>query len=95
MKSHLFEYLRYLSYKIPESLKIELVLMFICCLPESAEHYDCLLLSHDKSLSWILAITEYYPTCEIQFMNLPNIHSIRKSFHALRLLCAGGPDQAK
>ncbi|XP_076180922.1 phosphatidylinositol-3,5-bisphosphate 3-phosphatase MTMR4 isoform X2 [Ptiloglossa arizonensis] len=31
---------------------------------------------------------EYYSSCDIQFMNLPNIHSIRKSFHALRQLCA-------
>ncbi|XP_076632772.1 phosphatidylinositol-3,5-bisphosphate 3-phosphatase MTMR4 isoform X1 [Colletes latitarsis] len=36
---------------------------------------------------------EYYPSCDIQFMNLPNIHSIRKSFHALRQLCASNTDQ--
>ncbi|XP_031780136.1 myotubularin-related protein 4 isoform X2 [Nasonia vitripennis] len=36
---------------------------------------------------------EYYPNCEIQFMNLPNIHSIRKSFHAVRQLCASDADQ--
>ncbi|XP_057669078.1 myotubularin-related protein 3 isoform X1 [Diorhabda carinulata] len=36
---------------------------------------------------------EYYPNCEIQFMNLANIHSIRKSFHALRQLCTSA-DQA-
>ncbi|KAJ1524366.1 hypothetical protein ONE63_010867 [Megalurothrips usitatus] len=35
---------------------------------------------------------EYYPTCEIQFMNLANIHSIRKSFHSLRALCASTGD---
>ncbi|KAK9719411.1 FYVE zinc finger [Popillia japonica] len=35
---------------------------------------------------------EYYPNCEIQFMNLANIHSIRKSFHALRQLCASSGD---
>ncbi|KAE8744447.1 hypothetical protein FOCC_FOCC008922 [Frankliniella occidentalis] len=35
---------------------------------------------------------EYYPTCEIQFMNLANIHSIRKSFHSLRALCASSGD---
>lgn len=29
---------------------------------------------------------EYYPWCEIQFMGLANIHSIRKSFNSLRLL---------
>ncbi|CAG9861292.1 unnamed protein product [Phyllotreta striolata] len=37
---------------------------------------------------------EYYPNCDIQFMNLANIHSIRKSFHALRQLCSyPGGDQ--
>jgi hypothetical protein len=36
---------------------------------------------------------EYYPNCEIQFMNLANIHSIRKSFNALRLLCTSSADQ--
>ncbi|XP_075219113.1 phosphatidylinositol-3,5-bisphosphate 3-phosphatase MTMR4 isoform X3 [Lycorma delicatula] len=37
---------------------------------------------------------EYYPNCEIKFMNLANIHSIRKSFNALQALCAMPPDQA-
>lgn len=37
---------------------------------------------------------EYYPSCEIQFMNLANIHTIRKSFVALRQLCSNGPEQA-
>ncbi|XP_044002775.1 myotubularin-related protein 3 isoform X3 [Aphidius gifuensis] len=36
---------------------------------------------------------DYYPTCDIQFMNLPNIHSIRKSFHSVRQLCASDADQ--
>ncbi|CAH0548600.1 unnamed protein product [Brassicogethes aeneus] len=36
---------------------------------------------------------EYYPNCEIQFMNLANIHSIRKSFHALRQLCTSSAEQ--
>ncbi|XP_021374659.1 myotubularin-related protein 3-like isoform X1 [Mizuhopecten yessoensis] len=40
-----------------------------------------------------LECPEYYPNCEIQFMNLANIHSIRKSFIALRTLCSSGPDQ--
>jgi hypothetical protein len=31
--------------------------------------------------------SEYYTNCEIQFMNLENIHVIRNSFQALRLLC--------
>ena len=36
---------------------------------------------------------EYYPNTEILFMNLANIHSIRKSFQALRLLCNTPNDQ--
>ncbi|CAF1036361.1 unnamed protein product [Brachionus calyciflorus] len=31
--------------------------------------------------------TDYYTNCEIQFMNLENIHVIRASFQSLRLLC--------
>lgn len=31
--------------------------------------------------------TEYYTNCEIQFMNLENIHVIRSSFQSLRILC--------
>lgn len=38
---------------------------------------------------------EYYPQCEIQFMNLANIHTIRKSHHALRQLVASSPDIPK
>lgn len=30
---------------------------------------------------------QYYPQCDIEFMNLANIHTIRKSFLALRSLC--------
>uniref|UniRef100_W8BUE2 Myotubularin-related protein 3 n=3 Tax=Ceratitis capitata TaxID=7213 RepID=W8BUE2_CERCA len=37
---------------------------------------------------------EYYPFAEIQFMCLGNIHVIRKSFHALRTLCAAPPTDA-
>lgn len=36
---------------------------------------------------------EYYLNAEIQFMNLANIHSIRKSFQSLRSLCHSPPDQ--
>lgn len=35
---------------------------------------------------------EYYSSAEIQFMNLGNIHAIRKSFHALRILCGSPSD---
>lgn len=38
---------------------------------------------------------QYYPCAEIQFMCLPNIHSVRKSFQALRALAAEPPDHAK
>ncbi|XP_014664007.1 PREDICTED: myotubularin-related protein 3-like isoform X2 [Priapulus caudatus] len=37
---------------------------------------------------------EYYPNCDIQFMGLANIHAIRKSFQAMRQLCASPSDQA-
>lgn len=36
--------------------------------------------------------TEYYPSAEIQFMNLGNIHAIRKSFHSIRILSASPAD---
>ncbi|XP_038061962.1 myotubularin-related protein 3-like isoform X2 [Patiria miniata] len=35
---------------------------------------------------------EYYPSCDIQFMGLANIHSIRKSFQGVRNLCSNTPD---
>ncbi|XP_028905326.1 myotubularin-related protein 3 isoform X2 [Ornithorhynchus anatinus] len=35
---------------------------------------------------------EYYPNCEVVFMGMANIHSIRKSFQSLRLLCSQMPD---
>jgi myotubularin-related protein 3/4 len=35
---------------------------------------------------------EYYPSAEIQFMSLANIHAIRKSFHLLRFMCASPAD---
>ena len=30
---------------------------------------------------------QYYPQCDIEFMNLANIHAVRKSFLLLRALC--------
>ncbi|CAG2160734.1 unnamed protein product [Oppiella nova] len=36
---------------------------------------------------------EYYLSCEVQFMSLANIHSIRKSFHSLRYICESPADQ--
>ncbi|XP_010780206.1 myotubularin-related protein 3-like, partial [Notothenia coriiceps] len=38
---------------------------------------------------------EYYPNCEVVFMGMANIHSIRKSFQSLRFLCTQMPDPSK
>lgn len=38
---------------------------------------------------------EYYPNCEVQFMGLANIHSIRKSFHMVRALCSSAAEQSR
>ena len=43
---------------------------------------------------------QYYPQCDIEFMNLANIHAVRKSFLLLRTLCSstgnsGNADQSK
>ncbi|XP_030601661.1 myotubularin-related protein 4 isoform X2 [Archocentrus centrarchus] len=35
---------------------------------------------------------EYYPSCEIMFMGMANIHAIRNSFQALRAVCSQIPD---
>nr|XP_023664192.1 myotubularin-related protein 3-like isoform X2 [Paramormyrops kingsleyae] len=37
---------------------------------------------------------EYYPSCEVLFMGMANIHAIRRSFASLRLLCTQTPDPA-
>ncbi|XP_071946377.1 phosphatidylinositol-3,5-bisphosphate 3-phosphatase MTMR3-like isoform X2 [Antedon mediterranea] len=37
--------------------------------------------------------SEYYPSCEIQFMGLPNIHSVRKTFHSIRSICSSSEHQ--
>lgn len=42
-----------------------------------------------------LFCAEYYPNCEVMFMGMANIHSIRRSFQCLRALCAQVPDPAK
>nr|XP_032526415.1 myotubularin-related protein 3 isoform X2 [Danaus plexippus plexippus] len=36
---------------------------------------------------------QYYPAADIQFMSLPNIHHVRRSFQQLRALAAEPPDQ--
>ncbi|KAJ8368362.1 hypothetical protein SKAU_G00083900 [Synaphobranchus kaupii] len=35
---------------------------------------------------------EYYPHCEVKFMGMANIHSIRNSFQSLRAVCCQIPD---
>ena len=40
-----------------------------------------------------LSVSDYYPFCEIQFMSLANIHTIRKSFQAIRNLCTLAVEQ--
>jgi len=42
---------------------------------------------------FVVVLSDYYPNCEILFMSLANIHTIRKSFLALRTICAMSPDQ--
>lgn len=39
--------------------------------------------------------SEYYTNCDIEFMNLPNIHAIRGSFSQLRTLISNNTDSAK
>lgn len=38
--------------------------------------------------------SEYYQRCEVHFMNLANIHSIRKSYHAIRNVCEAYSEQS-
>ncbi|XP_055054170.2 phosphatidylinositol-3,5-bisphosphate 3-phosphatase MTMR4 isoform X1 [Misgurnus anguillicaudatus] len=35
---------------------------------------------------------EYYPNCEVMFMGMANIHSIRNSFQSLKAVCSQIPD---
>ncbi|KAL8604616.1 hypothetical protein ACOMHN_013396 [Nucella lapillus] len=37
---------------------------------------------------------DYYTNCQIEHMGLANIHTIRKSFQSLRLLCSNFPDNS-
>ncbi len=48
-----------------------------------------------KGFQLNFAFVEYYGNAEIQFMSLANIHSIRRSFHALRALCSYPADQVR
>lgn len=48
-----------------------------------------------RGLNRCLPAAEYYPNCEVVFMGMANIHSIRKSFQSLRFLCTQMPDPAK
>ncbi|UYV81300.1 MTMR4 [Cordylochernes scorpioides] len=38
---------------------------------------------------------DYYPNCEVRFMNLPNIHNVRKSFQGLRQTLFCYSDQSR
>lgn len=38
---------------------------------------------------------EYYTNADIQFMNLPNIHTVRSKFNEMRSLVATGYEQPK
>lgn len=38
--------------------------------------------------------SEYYQRCEVHFMNLANIHSIRKSYQAIRSVCEAYSEQS-
>lgn len=49
--------------------------------------------THIQSFGFVFV--EYYPTCDIQFMNLDNIHAIRKAFTQLRQHCSTASDQLK
>ncbi|XP_045615007.1 LOW QUALITY PROTEIN: phosphatidylinositol-3,5-bisphosphate 3-phosphatase MTMR3 [Procambarus clarkii] len=75
----------------------------ICDLPEAKAQADIKKVLIVDARSYTTAVAnrargggcecpEYYPQCEIQFMNLANIHTIRKSHHALRQLVSSPPD---
>ncbi|KAG0721169.1 Myotubularin-related protein 3 [Chionoecetes opilio] len=75
----------------------------ICDLPEAKAQADIKKVLIVDARSYATAVAnrargggcecpEYYPQCEIQFMNLANIHTIRKSHHTLRLLASSSPD---
>lgn len=53
------------------------------------------LVEWDCVICFLFCLSEYYPGCEVLFMNLANIHAIRKSFHSLRTLCSGPRDAPK
>ena len=39
--------------------------------------------------------SEYYKNCDIEFMNLPNIHAVRASFSQLRSIFSSNTDSAR
>ncbi|KAK3736341.1 hypothetical protein QZH41_020792 [Actinostola sp. cb2023] len=55
-----------------------------------AKRFPSIVWSRDSIHEYVFL--EYYPNCEVEFMNLANIHAIRKSFHSLRNLCSGPQD---
>ncbi len=53
------------------------------------------LLAEGRFLSGLFVFVEYYPNCEVMFMGMANIHSIRNSFQSLRAVCSQIPDPGK
>lgn len=39
--------------------------------------------------------TEYYSNCQVEYMNLPNIHKVRTSFNAVRTLISSAVDPSR
>ncbi|RDD47442.1 Myotubularin-related protein 3, partial [Trichoplax sp. H2] len=48
----------------------------------------------NRAMGGGLEYPDYYIKCNIEYMNLPNIHALRKSFQTLRALCNQSSDQS-
>ncbi|MGH0142572.1 UNVERIFIED_CONTAM: hypothetical protein FKN15_014839 [Acipenser sinensis] len=73
----------------------------VCPSPEAAGAPQKLLILDARSYAAAVAnrakgggceCEEYYPNCEVMFMGMANIHSIRNSFQSLRAVCGQIPD---
>ncbi|XP_041096958.1 myotubularin-related protein 4 isoform X2 [Polyodon spathula] len=73
----------------------------VCPNPEAAGAPQKLLILDARSYAAAVAnrakgggceCEEYYPNCEVMFMGMANIHSIRNSFQSLRAVCGQIPD---
>lgn len=50
---------------------------------------DIVVLNHICDCCYFLSLfLEYYTCCDIEFMGLANIHSVRKSFNTVHALCS-------